>query len=182
MKKVLAAGALALAFFVSPASASVDPIGEALDSIFAPEEAALHPYYIRAGRKARRIYWRGDYDRYSAAPASGGVSSMIADHVSSTIGSEWVSTALRIARIESGGRCGVVNGIGATGIFQVMHPERFGVSRAYARTCAGGIQAGVAHMQSCLAKGARTSSQMMACHNTGSPFSRRVERAYRRYL
>mgnify|MGYP000426223239 CR=1 FL=1 len=180
MKYLLAvAGAFALAFFVTPAAASADPLSEALDSIFGSQTASLHPYYIGyRGRRYRNYYRRSEF----APVANEGVSSMIASRVSAVIGSEWVSTALRIARIESGGRCGVVNGIGATGVFQVMHPERFGISRASARTCSGGIAAGVAHMRACIAKGAHTSAQMMVCHNTGSPFSRRVERAYRRFL
>jgi hypothetical protein len=106
------------------------------------------------------------------------VQSMIADRVSARLGSQWVATALRIARIESGGRCNAYNR-GAIGVFQVRNPSRFGVSARYAMTCAGGIEAGISHMQSCLAKGARTSGQMMVCHNTGNPFSRRVDRAYR---
>ena len=105
--------------------------------------------------------WRGD----------SGVSTLIASYVSARLGPHWVPVALQIARIESGGRCGAANPSGAVGLFQVMHPEQFGVSRASARTCNGGV-----------ARGARTDAQMMACHNTGSPFSRRVERAYRRYV
>jgi len=53
-----------------------------------------------------------------------------------------------------------------------------GVSRAAALTCEGGVRAGVAHMDMCIRKGARTSHQMMRCHNSGSPWGR-VERAYR---
>ena len=106
---------------------------------------------------------------------------MISEHVSARIGSEWVPTALQIARIESGGRCGARNRSGATGVFQVINPERFGVSRSAALTCSGGIQAGVSHMAACIAKGAHTHSQMMRCHNSGSPFGR-VERAYQRYV
>lgn len=119
--------------------------------------------------------------RRAARPPQGHVSEMISSAVAQRLGEGWVATALQIARIESGGNCGAVNRSGATGVFQVINPQRFGVSRAYARTCEGGIAAGVAHMEACLAKGARTSSQMLRCHNSGSPFGR-VERAYRRYI
>lgn len=177
MKKSLAfwAGALALAFFVSPAIASTDPIGDFFDEAFGQQEANLHPHSI-GWKGKRRNHYRGTYEE-----ASSGVNSMIADHVSATIGSQWVPTALQIARIESGGNCGAVNRSGATGIFQVINPMRFGISRASARTCSGGIAAGVAHMQACIAKGAHTHSQMLRCHNSGSPHGR-VERAYRRFL
>lgn len=161
------AGALALVLIATPALASVDPVADFFDGIFQSEQAQI-------------VTWRKQGRRYHI-DSNTGVNQMIAEHVSARIGSEWVSTALQIARIESGGRCGAVNSSGATGVFQVMHPERFGVSRSAARTCAGGIAAGVAHMEACIAKGARTSAQLMRCHNSGSPFGR-VERAYRRYV
>lgn len=102
---------------------------------------------------------------------------MIADHVSARIGPQWVGTALRIAKIESGYRCNARNRR-AVGIFQNTNPAMFGISRAAALTCSGGIRAGVAHMAMCVGKGARTGPQMMRCHNSGSPWGR-VERAYR---
>lgn len=162
------AGALAFALFASPASASIDPVGEFFDNIFQPQPE------IAVKQKHQRYY-------RSMPDASGGVSALISEHVTARIGSEWVSTALQIARIESGGRCGARNRSGATGVFQVMHPERFGVSRSAALTCSGGIAAGVSHMEACIAKGARTHAQMLRCHNSGSPYGR-VERAYQRYV
>lgn len=105
------------------------------------------------------------------------VQTMIAEHVSARIGSQWVGTALRIAKIESGFRCNARNGR-AVGVFQNTNPAMFGVTRRAALTCGGGIAAGVAHMAMCIGKGARTSHQMMRCHNSGSPWGR-VERAYR---
>lgn len=163
------AGALAFALFATPASASIDPVADFFDNIFQPQQTET-------------VSWRKHGRHYRNIPdASGGVSAMISEHVSARIGSEWVPTALQIARIESGGRCGARNRSGATGVFQVINPERFGVSRSAALTCSGGIQAGVSHMAACIAKGAHTHSQMMRCHNSGSPFGR-VERAYQRYV
>jgi hypothetical protein len=162
------AGALAFALIATPASASIDPVADFFDGIF--ETQQTQPVLGKHGRHYRNI-----------PDASGGVSAMISEHVSARIGSEWVSTALQIARIESGGRCGARNRSGATGVFQVINPERFGVSRSAALTCSGGIQAGVSHMAACIAKGARTPAQLMRCHNSGSPFGR-VERAYKRYV
>lgn len=168
-KHLRIAGALAFALFATPASASIDPVGEFFDDIFQQQTTN-----VVVTQKHGRHY-------RSMPDASGGVSAMISEHVSARIGSEWVSTALQIARIESGGRCGARNRSGAAGVFQVIHPERFGVSRSAALTCSGGIAAGVAHMEACIAKGARTPAQLMRCHNSGSPFGR-VERAYRRYV
>ena len=163
------AGALAFALIATPASASIDPVADFFDNIFQPQQTET-------------VTWRKHGRHYRNIPdASGGVSAMISEHVSARIGSEWVPTALQIARIESGGRCGARNRSGATGVFQVINPERFGVSRSAALTCSGGIQAGVSHMAACIAKGAHTHSQMMRCHNSGNPFGR-VERAYKRYV
>lgn len=168
-KHLRIAGALAFALFATPASASIDPVGEFFDDIFQQQTTN-----VVATQKHGRHY-------RSMPDASGGVSAMISEHVSARIGSEWVSTALQIARIESGGRCGARNRSGATGVFQVINPERFGVSRSAALTCSGGIQAGVSHMAACIAKGAHTHAQMLRCHNSGNPFGR-VERAYKRYV
>lgn len=109
--------------------------------------------------------------------AVGAVQAMIADEVCAQIGCKWGSTALRIAKIESGFRCNARNGR-AVGIFQNANPAMFGVTRAAALTCSGGIRAGVAHMKLCAAKGAQTTAQHMRCYNSGSPWGR-VERAYR---
>lgn len=171
MKKVLYVLAGLLTLACSPAHASTDPVADFFDGIFNNQETRLQPH---------DHWWRRNHTRAHLI-ANSGVNDMIADHVSSRIGSEWVPTAIQIARIESGGNCGAVNRSGATGIFQVIHPERFGVSRSYARTCQGGIEAGVAHMAACIAKGAHTHSQMLTCHNSGSPHGR-VERAYRRFI
>jgi hypothetical protein len=172
MKKVIyvLAGLLSLAY--SPAQASTDPVADFFDGIF-QQDTRLQPH---------DHWWRRNHTRaHLVASNNSGVNEMIADHVSARIGSEWVPTAIQIARIESGGNCGAVNPSGATGVFQVINPGRFGVSRSYARTCQGGIEAGVAHMAACIAKGAHTHSQMLRCHNSGSPFGR-VERAYRRFI
>jgi len=116
-------------------------------------------------------------ERRSVEPR-GAVQTMIAEHVSARIGSQWVGTALRIAKIESGYRCNARNRR-AVGVFQNTNPQMFGVSRAAALTCSGGVAAGVAHMQMCISMGATTANQMYICHNTGRISARRVERAYR---
>jgi len=160
---------LALALFATPAFASVDPVSDLFDGLFDQEPVQV-----------QQTTWRKHGHRIHIDTNSS-VNQMIAEHVSARIGSHWVDTAIQIARIESGGNCSAMNRSGATGIFQVINPQRFGISRAAARTCSGGIEAGVSHMQACIAKGAHTHAQMLRCHNSGSPYGR-VERAYRRYV
>ena len=100
--------------------------------------------------------------------------------VAQNLGETWVETALKIAQIESRFQCHARNH-GALGVFQVAHPERFGISPARALTCEGGIEAGIAHMRHCIALGANDEQSMLRCHNSGSPYGR-VSHAYRRFM
>lgn len=146
--------------FLSAAGAFADdtlsPWGDRL-------ETARHPV---ASERA----WR-------AEASQGGVQQMIAHYVARELGSQWVGPALRIAKLESGYRCNARNR-SAVGLFQNTNPAMFGVSRAQALTCQGGLVAGVAHMKMCLHKGAHDLHSMMRCHNSGSPYGR-VDRNYR---
>lgn len=171
MMKFVSALAGALALAGSPALAFDDPARpESMQAVRVADYGRIvQP--LRPSARERR----GGASR--VAPA-GLVHQMISSEVCARIGCEWTATALRIARIESGYRCNARNGR-AVGIFQNTNPAMFGVSRGEALTCSGGVRAGVAHMAMCLDKGARTASQMMVCHNAGTPFARRVERAYR---
>lgn len=157
MMALVLAAALCAASSVAHAQSALEWAASGMGSIVQPLRPA-----------AREL--RGDVPRSH-------VQTMIAEHVAARIGSQWVGTALRIAKIESGFRCNARNRR-ALGVFQNTNPQMFGVSRAAALTCEGGVRAGVAHMAMCISKGARTSGQMMRCHNSGSPWGR-VERAYR---
>lgn len=137
----------------------------------APERHAAQP--TKSSRGGSRFY--ASYEE-----GSRDVQSMIVHTVTARLGSQWADTALRIARIESGFRCNARNGR-AVGVFQNTRPEAFGVSRSAALTCAGGVTAGVAHMERCIRLGASNSLQMMRCHNSGTPFGR-LDRNYRRIL
>ena len=128
-----------------------------------------------------RAHVRGNASRlHQNWNVEGGVQAMIASTVTARLGAEWVQTALHIAKIESGFRCNARNR-SAVGVFQTTNPAMFGISRAHALTCAGGVSAGISHMQMCIGKGARNAAQMMRCHNSGSPFGR-VDPVYRRVL
>ena len=157
MKRMMIAAALYAASPAAQAQSALEWAASGMGSIVRP----LRPAAREMRAPARRSH----------------VQTMIAEHVSARIGPQWVGTALRIAKIESGYRCDARNRR-AVGVFQNTNPQMFGVSRAAALTCEGGVRAGVAHMAMCIGKGARTSGQMMRCHNSGSPWGR-VERAYR---
>ena len=161
-------GALALACIslVAPAAAQDAARPEAMIGFFSGHNTA----------QVGKLHNRGKQGDFFARADHGSVKAMIQSEVCAQIGCQWTSTALRIAHIESRFRCNARNGR-AVGVFQNTNPAMFGVSRAAALTCAGGVRAGIAHMKMCIAKGARTSAQQMRCHNSGSPWGR-VERAY----
>ena len=172
-RRAFARVAFALACLASLASTPAradDPLATFFAQVFA-QPLPPQPGIIKPLRRAVR-------ERAQATQLAGaGVHDLIVSSVTARLGPQWVPTALHIAHVESRGRCAAYNR-GAIGVFQVRHPEQFGVSAAAARTCSGGVAAGIAHMASCLSRGATTSASMMRCHNSGSPFGR-VERAYR---
>lgn len=168
-RSIAGAALLALACLASTAHAQDAARPEAMVAFFADQAPSA---------KIVKLHNRGNgRDFLARSDGHGSVKALIQAQVCAQIGCQWVSTALRIAKIESGFRCNARNGR-AVGVFQNTRPEAFGVSRAAAMTCAGGVRAGVAHMRACAAKGARTAAQHMRCHNSGSPWGR-VERAYR---
>ena len=138
--------------------------------------SASEPVFVTRGRRGHD---QGTDDGFRVADqVRGAVRAMIAEAVRARLGSQWIASALHIAKIESGFRCNARNGR-AVGVFQNIDPARFGVSRREAATCSGGIRAGVAHMAMCINAGARNEKMLAICHNTGRPYARHVERAYR---
>jgi hypothetical protein len=121
------------------------------------------------------------------------VQAKVAKHTESELGRQWVDTALRLAKLESGYRC---NATGpktrhgnAKGVFQVMpgSARALGYSPSRLHECDYGIAAGVAHMKSCLKAGVRTHDQMARCHVAGvggwnTRLNRRAERYKRQYV
>jgi hypothetical protein len=162
-----------MVLLISPARA--DGLGDFLTSVLGSQRVAAQTQREAPRYRHHKII----------APHShiGAATNLIAMNVSQRLGAQWVPIALRIAHIESGGRCNARNGR-ALGVFQVINPGQFGVSKGQALTCEGGVRAGVAHMERCIRNGARTNAQMLACHNSGSPFTRtaHLEKAYRRVL
>ena len=103
-----------------------------------------------------------------------------------TLGREWVPTALRIARVESGYRCDAKGprlreGDHALGIGQVrlMSARALGY-KGDAKgllDCKTGVKYMLAHMSRCRAEGATTEQLMARCHVAGwHNFSRRMNR------
>ena len=121
----------------------------------------------------------------------------VADRVESIardeLGSKWVNSALKLAKIESSYVChatGPKTSHGrAQGVLQVMpgSARALGYDPSRLRECDYGIRAGVAHMRRCIESGVTTEREMAACHVAGwrgwnVQLARRAERYKRHYI
>lgn len=123
-----------------------------------------------------------------ASPAAASVQQLIANETTRQIGAQWVPTALKIAKLESGFRC---NATGpktrygrAKGVFQVMPgtARAMGYNPARLHECNYGISAGLAHMKMCIRYGVKTHAQMASCHVSGwGSFNRRLNKRAETY-
>lgn len=122
------------------------------------------------------------------APTQAHVRQVIADKVLARMGPKWVPVAVQIAWIESRFN---PNAIGprtrhghAVGTFQLLPSSArgLGYSPSRLRETDYGIEAGIAHMQSCLAVGVNTPREMAACHVAGPyGWNRRLRSRSARY-
>lgn len=113
------------------------------------------------------------------------ISELVAKKTKEKLGEKWVSTSLKIAKIESSFNCGALGphtkGGRGRGIFQVMPGSAKALGYSYSRLseCEYGIDAGLAHMEKCLSVngGDMTTSQMASCHVSGwGGFDRRLKK------
>jgi len=109
------------------------------------------------------------------------------------LGEEWVASALKIAKVESGYRC---NATGpktrhghAKGVFQLIDSSArtLGFDPGKMYDCNENIAAGVAHMKVCIRYGVKDPRGMAACHVAGwnhwnVKLARQHERYKQRYI
>lgn len=101
------------------------------------------------------------------------VADMVAKETARRLGTQWVPTALKLAKIESSFNCGAVGPTTrhgrARGVLQVMpgSARAMGYEPSRLNECAYGISAGVTHMALCIESGVRTHDQMASCHVAG---------------
>ena len=131
---------------------------------------------------AAKSFARADAPRTSAAMA-------IAAEARQLLGERWVTPALKIAKVESGYRCGAIGPRTrhgrAAGLMQVLPASAEALepgSSAHLTDCATGARVGVKHMRACLDAGATTPQLMAACHVAGvRGFRARLSRSASRY-
>jgi len=89
------------------------------------------------------------------------------------LGSQWVKTALKLAKIESSYNCAAVGPRTrhghARGVLQVLpsSARALGFDPSRLNECEYGVAAGLAHMAACIRSGVTTHAQMAACHVSG---------------
>ncbi len=124
-------------------------------------------------------FFRMDRNEWVAPPpqiketSKSPVAAMVAREAEAKLGRQWVDTALKLTKIESGFNC---NAVGpktrhgrAQGLLQVMTgtARAMGFNPARLRECQYGLAAGIEHMRRCIESGVRTHAQMSSCHVSG---------------
>lgn len=122
-------------------------------------------------RRVRHV--RVQSEEPTIAPQKKAVADMVAAETARRLGEQWVPSALKIAKLESGFNCGAIGPKTrhgrAKGVFQVMpgSARAMGYDYSRLRDCQYGISAGISHMDMCLKSGVKTHAQMSACHVSG---------------
>lgn len=116
------------------------------------------------------------------------IKQMVAEQARAKLGSRWVSSAVRIAYVESRFNA---NAVGpktrhgrAQGVMQVLpgSARALGYDPRHLRNAEYGIAAGIAHMKACINSGVRTDAEMAACHVAGvKGWKHRLAQKHERY-
>lgn len=121
------------------------------------------------------------------------VAKIVAREAQARLGSQWVSTALKLAKIESSYNCAAVGPKTrhghARGVLQVLpsSARALGFEPSRLNECDYGVRVGIAHMAACIRAGVRTHAQMSSCHVSGiagwqRKLSARAEKYRREYI
>ena len=111
-------------------------------------------------------------DTGAMSPAKNKVAEMVASEARSRLGENYVNDALRLTKLESEFRCHVLGPKTrhgrAVGPLQVLpsSAKTLGVENLHS-DCKAQIRAGILHMEKCISVGAKSYSQLAACHVAG---------------
>jgi len=120
-----------------------------------------------------RNEWVAPQPQIKEVASKSPVAAMVAREAEAKLGPQWVQTALKLTKIESGFNC---NAVGpktrhgrAQGLLQVMPgtARAMGFNPTRLRECQYGLAAGIEHMRRCIETGVRTHAQMSSCHVSG---------------
>jgi hypothetical protein len=101
------------------------------------------------------------------------VARIVAREAQARLGSQWVDSALKLAKIESSYNCAAVGPKTrhgrARGVLQVLpsSARALGFDPSRLNECDYGVRVGTAHMEACIRSGVKTHAQMAACHVAG---------------
>ena len=168
----------------------------ALSLVATPALADMHPGEFFARDKAQS--WTGPLVNEVASPygtlprympaKKEAVARIVAREAQARLGSQWVNTALKLAKIESSYNCAAVGPRTrhghARGVLQVLpsSARALGFDASRLNDCEYGVRAGIAHMEACVRSGVKTHAQMAACHVAGvGGWNRRLARRHETY-
>lgn len=101
------------------------------------------------------------------------IANLVASRTRERLGSQWVDSALRLTKLESGFNCGATGPRTrhgrAKGLLQMLDgsARALGYDPRRLHECEYGLQAGLAHMDKCIQSGVRTAHDMARCHVSG---------------
>lgn len=129
-------------------------------------------YWSRGLKAPDSESWTGKLYFIPSDPNKAKVAQMVAKEAKARLGSQYVESALRLTRLESGYRCHVLGPRTrhgrAVGPLQVLPSSAAALGiHSLHNDCKAQITAGVLHMEKCISVGAKTYNQLAACHVAG---------------
>jgi hypothetical protein len=165
MRKPQAMALAALALLI-PTAALAD-IEESSAAFFEKDRT-----YWQKGQQVSKTIPTARRERAASVPADRqAVIDALAKATRAKLGERYVDDVLRLAKLESGYRCNVrgpQTRVGrAVGPLQIMPGSARALGITNLSTCGAQIEAGLRHVEKCIAAGATTYKALAACHVSG---------------
>jgi len=165
MRKPQAMALAALALLI-PTAALAD-IEESSAAFFEKDRT-----YWQKGQQVSKTIPTARRERAASVPADRqAVIDALAKATRAKLGERYVDDVLRLAKLESGYRCNVrgpQTRVGrAVGPLQIMPGSARALGITNLSTCSAQIEAGLRHVEKCIAAGATTYKALAACHVSG---------------
>jgi hypothetical protein len=165
MRKPQAMALAALALLIP--TAALAEIEESSAAFFEKDRT-----YWQKGQQVSKTIPTARRERAASVPADRqAVIDALAKATRAKLGERYVDDVLRLAKLESGYRCNVrgpQTRVGrAVGPLQIMPGSARALGITNLSTCSAQIEAGLRHVEKCIAAGATTYKALAACHVSG---------------
>lgn len=174
--RMIQALALAALYLVASMTTSLASFDESSAAFFQKDRERMQGE-VSAPRQERAA---------SVSPDRQAVIDALAKATRAKLGERYVDDVLRLAKLESGFRCNVrgpQTRVGrAVGPLQIMPGSARALGITDLRSCAMQIEAGLRHVEKCIAAGATTYKTLAACHVAGwGGWNRKLGGKHERY-